>query len=117
MSDIFPPVVSQFILIMCIIMAFSLVVSLSVAAWRNHFYRHTTRPVVIASAVLFAALTLEFTRRLILSHVAVSEGIYSVFQRNSPITDLLNVFMLVGMGAWFYTVVIAYPDVHKGKDK
>jgi hypothetical protein len=106
--------VTRFVLALCFVMAAALFVGLAIAAWRNHFWRKTTRPVVLAMSALAFALMCEFAKRL-LSLLFIDTPRYALFVRSGPVDDAVNLLLLIGMGAVFYTLAIAYPDVRRGK--
>jgi hypothetical protein len=112
--DLMPVEGSIFILALCAFMAYFLTAMLTWAALRNHFWRHTTRPVVIASAVLFLGFGVEFTKRALLFIVPQGTPLYTAMARSGVIADAINLLLLVGMIAWFFVAVIMYPDMRRG---
>lgn len=104
---------SQFILVLCALMATFLSGVLTWAAMRNHFWRKTTRPIVVASAVLFFGLAVEFTKRVLIFVFPVDSPAYNLVARGGVVADVVNILLLVGMVVWFYVAVLAYPDTRR----
>jgi len=114
MPDLMPLIGTETVLALCFVMSLMLCVSLVMAAWRNHFWRHSTRPVVLASALLMFALSSEFGKRLFSDSLAVNSPLRALTTRSGAIDDAVNLLLLVGIAAFYLTVFIAYPDVHRG---
>ena len=97
------------------LMTLALTGALAWAAIVNHFWRHTTRPIVIASSFMFSTLTLFFAEQCLIDVFPSTVPWHSLLVRSGPVNVILMILLVLGIGSWFYTAALAYPDLHRGK--
>ena len=114
MPDLFPEAGTVFIHAMICLACLWIAGTLTWAAGRNHFWRHTTRPVVIASAFLFGILAVEFAKRAVSGAFPLAPW-HWMLVTSGPVDDLVNVLLLISIMCWFFVVGVAYPDTHRSK--
>lgn len=113
MFDIVPPVATQLILALLTLMCYWLAALLIIAAFRNHFKFKTFRPAVVSLAVLKLALGTECLKRLVTSLTPQGTYWYVAMTRSGWVDDAVNILLLIGVSAVFWTLAVAYPDVRR----
>ena len=103
---------TQILLAINCVMAFTMSAGLARAAWKNHFIRHSFRPMVWSMGVLTFAMGCEFLKRVVaISLTGQPARVHFII--GGGVSDAVDVLLLIGMSAAFYTMVIAYPDSHR----
>lgn len=108
-------IATEIVLAACFVMCATVSVSMFVAAYRNHFWRRPMRPVVWALAFVSSAWALEFFKRLLLIP-STGYPLHDALAATGWIANIVNLYLLVTTGIFFYTLVVMYPDTRRPRD-
>lgn len=115
MYDIYGPQVSVALFGLVVVLSLGLTIGLTVAAYRNHFWRKVVRPVVISGVVMFSGMAFYFGVILAAKVSSWLDLGYGMKLVRGPWGDIGALWLVIGIAAFFYTVALAYPDAHRGK--